>query len=243
MLQALGDFADAAPEFPLTMEAWRPGASDRSVPDGLSDAGGFAYQRLMKALRTLDGTSALQWDIPNDVRETLRLRGSGDRFRLDVVNGLGARERVTSWFAVPGFEQSFDAWNESRRLSEDLGDAWDLSRRERRVVDYFGEAALIDSGVLLILDGISAMGCTTLHSCEGHPDGGYVSYAGERPARVTELLRSTGWGIEPEMDHIVARMPRSIITVQARDRILRATADALLREVPDLAPSGHEMSP
>lgn len=221
--------ATLPPGTDLVYPAWRRGeAPSRDAFDRYGPEARYAFNRLRAALVALDGDSQLVHDLGRGVRETVQLRVEGGRHLIDVVNGIGERERVTSWYATDGFEHAWRDWCDARRESDDLGGPWDEARRERRVVVHEGEALLIDPGCNLAIDLLVAAGCETHSSCEGHPGGGYVSFSGPADIRasVANVFSDAGWRIEPSADSTVVRMPMTT-TVRERDRRWRRTCEFL----------------
>lgn len=230
LLHELKPFLAAIPPgTDLVYPAWRRGESpSRDLFDAHGDVARHAFIRMRSALMALDGESQLVTDLGRGVRETVQLRLERGLPHLDVVNAIGEREKVTTWYATDGFEHAWRDWCDARHQSEDLGEPWDVARRERRVVDYQGERRLIDPGCNLALDLIVSAGCETHHSCEGHPGGGYVAFSGPHDVRtgVTNVFSDIGWRVEPSAESTVVRMPMAT-SVRERDRRWRRTCDML----------------
>jgi hypothetical protein len=82
------------------------------------------------------------------------------------------------------------------------------------------------------MDIIGAAGGTTWASCEGHPDGAYISWVGGDPA-IADAFASCGWSVGDYRSQeagmaggIIAKM-EGVTTVEDRDNRWRETCEAL----------------
>lgn len=236
LVDALQDFLKGLPaDVDFHYQAWTPGAAPtRFLFDSSGTDIGAAFHRTRAAIMALDGESPFVVDPEGGVRETVRLSVERGKPYLEVVNALGAREHVTRWPAVSGFDDAYQGWCDCRRGSDDLDEPWDVARRERRVVDYGGALTLIDPGAVLAVDLVTAAGCETYHSCEGHPRGAYLQFGGDATTRkhVANVFGDMGWRIEHDLDRTTVRMAPAD-TTRERDRIWRRTCDLLSFYAPE----------
>lgn len=182
----------------------------------------------MNTLAHLDAMTPLVRD--DTAVEALVIEQFRGNWYLSVKNLIGACEVVTVFLPTRAYAESFEDWCRCREESLDGDDAWDLARRERRVVpDGPREMTLIDGGINLPMDIITQAGCVTHYSCEGHPNGGYLVFTGPASAAVADCFRQEGWRVESPADREIVRMP-VVAHVHERDARWRSLCVRMARE-------------
>jgi hypothetical protein len=203
----------------------------RLVPEGARDAA----VAVLEATRLLTATMPLEVDADAQIREVLKLEMGGHSGRAwgVVRNDIGKREFVTTVSLHRNGYESFENWCRCREEGVPAMSSWDEACRERRVVLYHGENALIDRGAIRIVDLVTSTGCQTTYSCEGHPRGGYLVFSGSRAEELGAVFRTARWIVEsrfPDDGDVVIRMPK-VKDVGERDDQWRRICDTVERHL------------
>jgi hypothetical protein len=114
---------------------------------------------------------------------------------------------------------------------------WDAARLVPVVRGcHMYEPAPLEPGVRFFVLMLERLGCTTLFSCEGHPDGFYVSFQGppevaravEACGFLTVSLHGAGYRLSLDWGELHARRTGVAWTARRRNRSLRLAASALV---------------
>ena len=230
---AVGALADLLPldaDVEICAAPGPGGVALRGVPADLGpEAAGLLRDRIEPFLRALDDRAPLARDAAAGVWETLVLHvfGSSGHSFLLVRNLLGRAERAATFGTGAGSGARFAAWCRTRRQTCPADTSWDAGRLGRVVVGEDGEAELIDPGVVRLLGIAAAAGATTTHSCEGHPDGAYLSFRDEAGAFTAAMeALAPDWITERGPRGSVSEMRRVTGTAD-RDTVWRSTCASL----------------